>query len=272
MSPEEDRTRYAVDSEPKHYQLSYSGPLYIVLNPTIEVVTFRLSGWCILGVFSLPAFTRLGHECQDLFSPCNGLDLGLCFHPKEFWGNGVRTHVNSKGKIPSTGGSEEVRTRDAASRRTASPTHYRLHCEFRPPDTGLKGPSARLDYLFLIRPGGSQRGSWRDSGWRGQSWCSLYYSAATRRQLWTAVPDQLSMVERRHFCSRNDSQEGAVVQSVTSYSLCFLARDVLNTDVLASQVLALPLCFPTPASDIQSSTLEVRAVVQRVMSYIVSAS
>ena len=27
MSPEEDRTRNAVDSEPKHYQLSYSGPL-----------------------------------------------------------------------------------------------------------------------------------------------------------------------------------------------------------------------------------------------------
>ena len=30
------------------------------------------------------------------------LDLGLYSHPKEFWGNGVRTHVNSKGKIPST--------------------------------------------------------------------------------------------------------------------------------------------------------------------------
>ena len=30
------------------------------------------------------------------------LDLSLYFHPKEFWGNGVRTHVNSKGKIPST--------------------------------------------------------------------------------------------------------------------------------------------------------------------------
>ena len=26
MSPEEDRTRDAVDSEPNHYQLSYSGP------------------------------------------------------------------------------------------------------------------------------------------------------------------------------------------------------------------------------------------------------
>ena len=31
------------------------------------------------------------------------LHLGLYFHPKEFWGNGVRTHVNSKGKIHSTG-------------------------------------------------------------------------------------------------------------------------------------------------------------------------
>ena len=30
MSPEEDRTRDAVDSEPKHYQLSYSGPLNIL--------------------------------------------------------------------------------------------------------------------------------------------------------------------------------------------------------------------------------------------------
>ena len=26
MSPEEDRTHNAVDSEPKHYQLSYSSP------------------------------------------------------------------------------------------------------------------------------------------------------------------------------------------------------------------------------------------------------
>ena len=31
------------------------------------------------------------------------LDLRLYSHPKEFWGNGVRTPVNSKGKIPSTG-------------------------------------------------------------------------------------------------------------------------------------------------------------------------
>ena len=31
MSPEEDRTRDAVDSEPRHYQLSYSGPTTVVI-------------------------------------------------------------------------------------------------------------------------------------------------------------------------------------------------------------------------------------------------
>ena len=40
-------------------------------NPTIKVVTFRLRGWCMVGVFLLPAFTRLGHERQDLLSPCD---------------------------------------------------------------------------------------------------------------------------------------------------------------------------------------------------------
>ena len=44
-------------------------------NPTIEVVTFRLRGWCMLGVFLMLAFTRLGHECQDLPSPCNGMHV-----------------------------------------------------------------------------------------------------------------------------------------------------------------------------------------------------
>ena len=63
-------------------------------NPTIKVVTFRLR---------MPAFTRLGHE---RVSPCDEmlhrLDLGLYSHRRSFWGNGVWTHVNSKGKIPST--------------------------------------------------------------------------------------------------------------------------------------------------------------------------
>ena len=44
-------------------------------NPTIEIVTFRLRGWCMLGVLLLPAFTRLGHECQDLLSPGDGIHV-----------------------------------------------------------------------------------------------------------------------------------------------------------------------------------------------------
>ena len=54
------------------------------------------------------------------------LGLGLFSHPKEFGEDGVRTHVNSKEKIPSTGNTEEDQTYDAASSRTASPTHYQL--------------------------------------------------------------------------------------------------------------------------------------------------
>ena len=48
---------------------------FFFLNPTIEVVTFRLRGWCMLGVSLLPAFTCLGHECHDLLSTCNGMHV-----------------------------------------------------------------------------------------------------------------------------------------------------------------------------------------------------
>ena len=59
------------------------------------------------------------------------LDLGLYSYPKEFLGNRVRTCLSPRKKKPATGGSGGMgggggRTRDAASRRTASPKHYRL--------------------------------------------------------------------------------------------------------------------------------------------------
>ena len=104
-----------------------------VCNPAIEVVIFHLRGWCMLDVFLLLAFTYLGHECQDLgssesvrWNACvHRLDLDLYSHAK-FLGNGVRTSVNSKGKIHSTRGSEEDRTGNAVSGRTANPAHYVL--------------------------------------------------------------------------------------------------------------------------------------------------
>ena len=37
MSPEEDRTRDAVDSEPKHYQLSYSGPPIAIMISVLDL-------------------------------------------------------------------------------------------------------------------------------------------------------------------------------------------------------------------------------------------
>ena len=44
-------------------------------NSTIEVVTFRLRGWCTLDVFLLPAFTHLRHGCPYLLSLCDGMHV-----------------------------------------------------------------------------------------------------------------------------------------------------------------------------------------------------
>ena len=61
------------------------------------------------GCVFVALFTYLGHDCPDLlesvwWNACvHILDLGLYSHPKEILGNGVRTHFNSKGKIPSSG-------------------------------------------------------------------------------------------------------------------------------------------------------------------------
>ena len=112
-------------------QLALWGSLFLVtflcmwpffFNPNIEV-TFCLRGWCMLGVFFVagihPSRTGMSGSFESMqWNACvHRLDLGLYSHPKEFLGNGVRTHVISKGKIPSTGGSEEGQTRNTASRR-----------------------------------------------------------------------------------------------------------------------------------------------------------
>ena len=97
-------------------------------NPAKEEVTFCPCGWSMLGVFLIPAFTHLGHESVWWNACVHRLDFSLYSHLKEFGGNGVKNNVNSKGKIPSTEGSDKVRSRFAASHRTASMTHYRLNC------------------------------------------------------------------------------------------------------------------------------------------------
>ena len=119
------------------------------VNPTIELVTFCFRGWCMLGVFLVAGILPSGSLESIRCKVCvHRLDLGVYSHPKEgfccflggvlfcfvcfwggFWGEGgVRTYVNSKGKISCTEtfSPEEDRTHDPASKRTASPTHYQL--------------------------------------------------------------------------------------------------------------------------------------------------
>ena len=81
------------------------------------------------------------------------LDLCLYSFPKEFWGDGVRTHVNSKGWIPSIRGSGECRTSDTASRRTTSPTHYRQSCPPSSPHPPPPHPTPRPAPETSAEPG-----------------------------------------------------------------------------------------------------------------------
>ena len=68
------------------------------------------------------------------------LDFGLYSHPKEFWGNGVGTHVNSKGKIPSTGKNSPQRrieptTPHQAGQRARHSTNWAIPPPPPPPTT-----------------------------------------------------------------------------------------------------------------------------------------
>ena len=59
------------------------GTFSFFFNPTIQEVTFRLHGWCMLSALLLPALTGLGHECQDLLSLCDG--MSACTHWTSFY-------------------------------------------------------------------------------------------------------------------------------------------------------------------------------------------
>ena len=47
----------------------------VFCNRTTEVVTFRLHGWSMLGVFLLPAISHLGHKRQGLLSAYDGMHV-----------------------------------------------------------------------------------------------------------------------------------------------------------------------------------------------------
>ena len=120
-------------------------------------------------------------------------------------GNGSRTHVNSKGKIHSTGGSEESRTRDASSRGTARPTHYRLSYSAPPP----LPPPHNLSLSLSLSLGESLTGRpRRRCNWNKQKWMTSDPSSRGRPSLhlvhrgFTSIVSQLLLVPRRSSARR----------------------------------------------------------------------
>ena len=88
----------------------------------------------MLSVFLLPVFTCLGHEHQDLSSLCHGMHVCTDKNSvytlirKSFWGFESEPMLTprEKSSLPEKFSPEEDQTHDAASSRTASPTHNQL--------------------------------------------------------------------------------------------------------------------------------------------------
>ena len=98
----------------------------IVGNPKSKTAAEKRKIWQLKRKSVKRAFKaytlRQKRKSKQVWNACmHRLDVGLYSHQ---WGNRDRNHASSKGKIPSTGGSEVVQTRDAVSHRTARPTHY----------------------------------------------------------------------------------------------------------------------------------------------------
>ena len=109
-------------------------------NPTIEVVTFLLrecfirGGSFVAGIHPTRTWMPGSFESVRWNACVHRLHLGLYSHPKEFLEIRLRTYENSKGKIFLYGQLRGGWTRDSVSRRTASPTHYRLSYSSPPTD------------------------------------------------------------------------------------------------------------------------------------------
>ena len=74
-------------------------------NPTIEVVTFRLHGWCMLGVFvaglHLSRTWMSGYFQSERWNACmHRLDLGLYSHPKVLGGMESEPMLTPREKSP----------------------------------------------------------------------------------------------------------------------------------------------------------------------------
>ena len=86
MSPEEDQTRDAVDSEPKHYQLSYSGPPVVLIQHILCLVQNTLQNVCSYSVFNQCLFYKTNISWTAIVSKlfCGDYDENSDFDPYEY--------------------------------------------------------------------------------------------------------------------------------------------------------------------------------------------
>ena len=120
----------------------------------------------VAGIHPSRTWTSGSFESVRWNACAHRLDLGLYSHPKEFWGNGVWTHVNSKGKIPSTEKCAQRSIEPTAlwQRAQALPTEL-----FRPPGNGVrthvnsKGKIPSTREVFLREGSNPQRCIKQDS-------------------------------------------------------------------------------------------------------------
>ena len=101
--------------------------VHLFLNPVTEVVTFHGHGWFMLCEVFLLACSHLGHQCQDHWSLCNGMQVctdrpWFILSSKRVLGSRAETLLNSRKKSPQLDGSMEGLTRSAASCRIGSTT------------------------------------------------------------------------------------------------------------------------------------------------------
>ena len=107
----------------------------------------------MLGVFLLPTLTRLGNGWQDLLSPCDGVHVCIdktsvyTLIRKSFGGMESEPMLTPTEKSPlpeKKFSSEEDRTHDAASSRTASPGLFR-------PRRSVKGGEEKSSVGMSVR-------------------------------------------------------------------------------------------------------------------------
>ena len=137
----------------------------------------------VAGIHPSRSWTSGSFESVRWNACVHRLDLGLCSYPKEFWGSGVWTHVNSKGKIPSTGKCPQSSIEPATLWQRAQALPAEL---FRPLN--------RICFIYWLRPltdeGGEETGVLREHPCR---WASEISCQGSRALSWLYLLLQLPL-------------------------------------------------------------------------------